>query len=429
MYIERLTLKNFRGARALQIEMHKHVNVFVGLNGSGKSTLLDAAALLLSWLANRIIRDKSSGRPISDQDISNGAPRSKIELLCNHEDNAYTWSLTKTRKGHAKSKPSFLSELTQFVRTLQNGMEDQPHLPILAYYPVNRAVIDIPLRIRSKHTFDIFSTYDDSLTSGANFRTFFEWFREREDLENEKKSDFLDSLIEKLYPTIGEEPKKEYDTQLQSVRNALSLFMPGFSDLTVKRSPLRMIVTKNGEELTVNQLSDGEKILMAMIGDLARRLAIANPELSNPLEGEGIVLIDEIDLHLHPKWQRMVVSNLHNVFPNCQFLLSTHSPHVITHVHPENLYLLKLEENNITLIRPTESYGKTVERVLEDLMDLPTTRPDDVSEQIKSIYDSIDNTQYDQAHERIQNLRKQIGNDPELVRASILIKRKELLGK
>ena len=154
--------------------------------------------------------------------------------------------------------------------------------------------------------------------------------------------------------------------------------MPDFSDLTVRRNPLRMEVQKKGGRYQVDQLSDGEKCLIAMIGDLARRLAIANPELTNPLDGQAIILIDEIDLHLHPKWQRTVVPKLLDVFSGCQFILSTHSPHVITHVKPENLFLLNQTETGTEVIQPTESYGKNVDRVLEDLMGPETTRPDAV---------------------------------------------------
>ena len=100
------------------------------------------------------------------------------------------------------------------------------------------------------------------------------------------------------------------DLQLEAVRNALSSFMPDFKNLTVRRNPLRMEVVKEGKHLMINQLSDGEKCLMALIGDLARRMAILNPSRANPLKGDGIILIDEIDLHLHPKWQRMAITKL-----------------------------------------------------------------------------------------------------------------------
>lgn len=86
------------------------------------------------------------------------------------------------------------------------------------------------------------------------------------------------------------------------------------SDLKVKRSPLRMTVKKNGLEMRVDNLSDGEKCTLALFGDLARRIALANPSRSNPLEGEGIVLIDEIELHMHPSWQRKILGALKVLF-------------------------------------------------------------------------------------------------------------------
>jgi predicted ATP-binding protein involved in virulence len=205
--------------------------------------------------------------------------------------------------------------------------------------------------------------------------------------------------------------------------------MPDFKNLTVHRNPLRMEVEKNGQPLTVNQLSDGEKCLMAMVGDIARRMAIANPNRSNPLEGDGIILIDEIDLHLHPKWQRMVIQKLLEVFPECQFLISTHSPHVITHVQSDNIFLLSMTDTGLESVQPSESYGKTVERILEDLMGLETTRPVDVENEIRDIYEQIDQGNLDGAKQSIGKLETRIGGDSELVKAAVLIKRKEMIGK
>ena len=169
--------------------------------------------------------------------------------------------------------------------------------------------------------------------------------------------------------------------------------------------------------------------MIALIGDLARRLSIANPTLDNPLRGHGIVMIDEIDLHLHPKWQRLVVPKLLEVFPNCQFIVSTHSPHVITHVHPDSLYLLEQTSQGIRAERPRESYGKNVDRVLEDLMGLDTTRPDDVERDLQRLFVAIDEGALQLARSKIDSLRKSIGDDPDLVRADVLIRRKEIIGK
>ena len=125
----------------------------------------------------------------------------------------------------------------------------------------------------------------------------------------------------------------------------------------------------------------------------------------------------------------MVVPKLIEVFPNCQFLVTTHSPHVITHVEPENLFILKQTDAGIVKEHPLESYSKNVDRILEDLMELETTRPDDVTNELRQIFDQIDQGKLDAAKSRIEELKKHIGEDPDLIKASVLIKRKELIGK
>lgn len=425
MRIQKLILQNFRGVKAMELQLHPQLNVLAGINGSGKSTLIDASAILLSWLVNRIKTPTASGRPISDSDIRNSEAWSNLTMTCTNADQDFSCNIVKFRKGHSRRDlTSNLSALTEQARRISENlgqMSGSFDLPVFAYYPVNRAVLDIPFRIRSRHTFERLSAYDDALSSGANFRTFFEWFREREDLENEVlRYQRLDEPAQTAaYP----------DPQLEAVRQAIRQFMPDVSDLGIRRNPVRMELVKNNQRVTVSQLSDGEKCLMALVGDLARRMAIANPHLENPLASEGIVLIDEIDLHLHPKWQRMVLPQLQATFPRCQFLISTHSPSVITHVPAESLFLLHVDETGIAVEQAHESYGKTANQVLEDLMGLEFTRPASVAQAINQLYDLISANQFKKANLLIEQLKKQIGEDPDLVRAKVLIKRKEVIGK
>jgi len=425
MKIKFLTLTHFRGAIGLPLVFKDQLNVFYGVNGAGKSTVLDALALMLSWAVSRIRHAGASGRPIAEDDITNGKSMASIELVCEAEDKPVEWKLLKSRKGHpASDDRSSFQSLSEYAKSLQGQLAETGerfNIPLFVHYPVNRAVLDIPLRIKEKHRFTLLSAHDDALTGGANFRTFFEWFREREDLENENRK-YQGDLIKPegyCFP----------DRHLETVRQALAKFLPEFSNLTVRRNPLRMEVEKQGKRLSVNQLSDGEKCMIALIGDLARRLAIANPALDNPLLGSGMVLIDEIDLHLHPKWQRLVVPKLLEVFPGCQFVISTHSPHVITHVQPECLFLLMQTPEGAVAEKPNESYGKNVDRILEDLMGLETTRPDSVDADLHAVFLSIDGGAMDTARSQIAALRKTIGGDPDLVKADVLIRRKEIIGK
>lgn len=425
MMITKLELNHFRGAQSLSLDFHERLNVFVGVNGAGKSSVLDAAAILLSWMVNRIKTAGASGRPISESDIQNGESTANIEVTCKSRDRYFSWNLAKTRRGYSKHDAASvllaLNEITKQFQAEISENDEKVNLPLMAYYPVNRAVLDIPLRIKERHRFSLLAAYDEALSGGASFRQFFEWFREREDLENEIRRD-QQTLFHKLDAQFP-------DPQLEAVRQALEQLMPDFKNLTVRRNPLRMEVEKKGKQLSVNQLSDGEKCLMAMVGDLARRMAIANPVRNDPLEGEGIVLIDEIDLHLHPKWQRMIILKLTDIFPKCQFIVSTHSPHVLTHVQPESIYLLKETEEGIVSTQPAESYGKTVDRILEDLMGLDTTRPDPVSERLDMLYQEIEKGRLSEARQIIKEMKNKIGEDPELVKAGVLIKRREIIGK
>jgi len=424
MKLTKLNLTNYRGVQNLNLALHPNLNVFIGVNGAGKSSILDSIAILLSWVVNRLENPRASGRPILESDITNGKHSALSQLSSQFQQQTITWQLVKTRKGHNSNEKSDLSQINHYTEQLRQQItlnQKQVNLPLFVYYPVNRAVLDIPLRIKHKHQFLPLTAYQDSLTSGANFRTFFEWFRDREDLENENRK-YLDSEVKPddfCFP----------DPQLCAVRQAVYGILPHFSNLTVRRSPLRMEITKQGQILTVNQLSDGEKCLIALIGDLARRLAMINPQQPDPLQGEGIILIDEIDLHLHPQWQRLVIPKILQVFPNCQFFISTHSPHVITHIQPENLHLLQQTDEGIKIIPALESYGKTVERILEDLMGLDTTRPTEVDQALRVISEDIARNRLPSAKEGIKLLKQKIKDDPELTKAEVLIRRKESIGK
>jgi predicted ATP-binding protein involved in virulence len=426
MKIKSINLINYRGAVILNIDFHRQLNVFIGVNGAGKSTVLDSLAIMLSWLVNRLKNTNASGRQISETEINNGQGTAIIEITGVTEDSQeITWKIVKTRTGyiHAGERSNF-SQLNEYTQQIQRQITDHQgeiNLPLFVYYSVNRAVLDIPLKIKTKHQFDSLSAYENALTSGSDFRTFFEWFREREDLENENRK-YREAEIKPegfCFP----------DPQLEAVRETIERFLPDFTNLSVRRNPLRMEVTKKDKIVTVNQLSDGEKCLIAMLGDLARRMAIANPQNPDPLKGNGVIIIDEIDLHLHPQWQRFVVPKLLEVFPNCQFFISTHSPNIITHVQPESLHFMEQTEMGIKFHPVQESYGKNVDRILEDLMGLETTRPQEIAEALKDIYEQISHNQLEAAKNKINDLRAKIQDDPELIKAEVIIRRKEIIGK
>lgn len=440
MKLKQLTLENFRGFKKLELALDPQLTVLVGANGAGKSSVLDALAILLSWVVARVRRAGGSGRAISEMDIHNRANYGTLKITT---DNAtpFHWQLVKGKAGHVRSDSvTVLDKLSEYAKTIQQQITDtdeQCSIPLFAYYPVNRAVLDIPLRIRTSHEFGLLDAWDEALTSASNFRSFFEWFRNREDVENEIKNYRLSDEFKVLFSNTPHPPdsaayqrvKNDYkDIQLQTVRRALEVFLPDFSEFAVRRNPLRMTVKKREQEVRVDQLSDGEKCLIALVADLARRLAIANPTMDNPLEGEGVVLIDEVDLHLHPGWQRMVLPKLTATFPNCQFIVSTHSPQILGEVDASQIRILTQDENNeIHCSIPQQAKGLTSNEVLDELMSSPNglqtlSRNVEVEKQLDRLFRLIDDEQFEQAKTAIARLKTELHGDiPDIVRAEALM--------
>ncbi len=166
---------------------------------------------------------------------------------------------------------------------------------------------------------------------------------------------------------------------------------------------------------------------MALIGDLARPLAIANPNpQQNPLQGSGFVIINEIELHLYPRWQRGIIPALTRTFPNCQFIVTTHSPQVISDV--EWVQLLKITSAGIVIER-LRSFDKDSNRILETLMGTPE-RPPEIEEKFQQLFRVIDRGELDNARQWRQQLAERVGeNDPTFVRADGLIRQKEILNR
>lgn len=439
MKLTKITLENFRRFEKLEIPLTDCPQaIFIGNNGAGKTSILEASAKGFSWLVGRINRgEKGGGTPIDDNEILNGKTEAGVTLDIIHQGRNYQLFLSKTRKGRKKTRDSHLTDATRLAESFRVALtenEQRASLPLIAFYPVERVVLDIPLKIRVRHVFDQVDGYDNSLQQGVDFRRFFEWFRDREDSENESSTNLTDKIFALLTKMKGENPNQLWlelnrlqsspkDRQLTAVRSAIVTFMPDFTNLRIQRRPrLQMIIDKDGQPLDVGQLSQGEKSLMALVGDIARRLAMMNPALTNPLEGEGIVLIDEVDLHLHPKWQGTILGNLARTFPNVQFLLTTHSPIVISQERKACGFILT--DGTIKPTGPT--YGLDVNQVLLQEMDTDIRTPQ-VQEKIDLLLDAIQEGQAQQAQALLDRLADELPADHiELAKARLLLSRLEV---
>lgn len=376
MKIAFLKVENFRGIRKLELILGERMNVIAGENGAGKSTAIDAFRVLLSWLIARVKNSKGRGIALTDLDITKGEAFCLLEIGLS---DGRRWRLVKQRSTDRQklSETTNLQEMTELANAIVDEYEKHPsacQLPVFANYGVNRSVTDVPLRLHKSHKLSPLDVYNVQLDNVVKFRTFFEWFREREDIDNANfryKSDYV------------------ADKQLLAVKNALEAIMPGYGNLRVDRNPMALVLDKEGVSFNIKELSDGEKCYFTLVADIARQLAMANPGLDNPIEGDGLVMIDEVDLHLHPQWQSEVVNRLKAIFPNCQFVVTTHSPFVVSNVKSYEDDKFMLMRKGEAWLVPSNTYGRRIDKILLEFFGVRNLRNDDVQKQLDIAWDCL----------------------------------------
>lgn len=347
MKIKSLTIQDFRGISDVHItEFNKNLNLLIGINGSGKSSILDSIALLLTSFTSRLTTSNSKGQMILISDIKRES-RKGCTLSITMDNEVY-WNKHRTRSMDKKEESDYssLNEYTKEFRMRLDNME-KICLPIIVHYGVKRTITDIPLKFPTENNLLATAAYKDWIDSKASYRDIFPWLRGEEDYENEIRVD---------------DPNAR-DRGLEALREAMRKIFPEYENLRVKRKPhLEVVLRKKGEELPLSQLSDGEKCYIALVCDIVRRLSLANPT-GNILNGEGIVLIDEVDLHLHPSWEQSVMEKLHLTFPNIQFIVSAHSPLVASHFDGQVFAV-----NNGTVTPLPRLFGLDYSTILQDWM-------------------------------------------------------------
>ena len=409
MKIKEIHIENFRCIENLEIaNADPKMNLIVGVNGSGKTSVLDSLAIALSWMIARMKSTSARGSVPTDKDVRLGSkPPCSITVTT---DNGVSWSVRKSKAFSARKKlaacKTDLGEVSVLADQIVAGAENGGSVPVLMYYPVERAIAMVPVNLHKSEPV-IWDVYKDALSGNSNFRSFFEWYRRQEDIENEMIRD------EASYR----------DPSLSAVRKAVSLFFPDFSELRVRRRPKQAMVLKKGNEtIEFTQLSQGEKCYLSLVCDIARRLSIANPGLENPLEGDGIILIDEVDLHLHPKWQSEVASRLMQVFPNCQFFLSTHSAIVLSDILKRQIIPISGGRRIDVAFEP---YGKQANYILNSYFDMPYPRNQAVAQDIEQAFEAVRAGDSEKYRDLYGKLLPIVGaSDSDLVNLAIEAKRR-----
>jgi predicted ATP-binding protein involved in virulence len=399
MKLSRITIENFRAVKKLELPLDPQLTVLVGDNAAGKTTILDAIAVGLGAVLTHL--PEISGIDFRSTDLRqelatldggfkldysplsgmNKAPYTRITL---ESLNGVSWDRTKKRDKTKRTKEEIppdkkLGQLHDFLDKIINDVQDgkPSDLPVIAYYDTGRAPrswVSVSQPRHLKKSFNRFKALENALTNNLRSEAIamIDWFALQEDLERRAK--------ERL-PSYR-------STVLETIRQAVRRILPGCSHLHTEMDAvnlsIRFLITfKNeggGEILSLDQLSDGYRMMLALVMNLARRMLQANPQREkNALESEAIVLIDEVDLHLHPKWQQRLLIDLMAIFPNTQFIVTTHSPQVLTTIKPDHIILLE-HEKEVIAEQVTSSYGAESGRLLSEIMDVDERPPAYVNE-------------------------------------------------
>jgi energy-coupling factor transporter ATP-binding protein EcfA2 len=409
MKLQKVSLTDYRGFRSLELDLDPDVTVLVGVNGAGKTSILDAIAALMSRVHAWVGEDWGAWIDLGAKDRREGSGGATVSGTARLLGTDVTWPVVPARPGRVHLDGSDMSGHFGSPRDAASGFghaldavatdleRGAALLPLAVYFPTNRSAVDVPERIKNPQRFDPLSAYDGALSGGSsNFRGFFEWFRSEEDVYNEQR---------------GRSVSQADASKLPLVREAIEKLLAGSSDLRIERRPQRMMLAYKGEQLDITQLSDGEKGLIALAGDLARRLVLAAPTASKPLEHPAIVLIDEVELHLHPGLQRTILPRLREVFPGCQFIVTTHSPQVLSSVRSANVRLL----NDFKLqLLDRGTWRRDTNMILESVFGDPG-RPPDVAKKLNALRDAVDEDRPDDARRMVNELQAMIeGEDADV---------------
>lgn len=463
MKLKTAEIDNFRAIEQLRIPLDPSLTVLHGNNTHGKTSVLRAIAVGLARIP-QILPGVAGGIDFLKTDVRLGESFVQVDLTTT---DGHSWKLVRRipellPPGQVPDDPRVQGEhelvedasetmavgdatLKDHVKklVLADFQANSPiDLPIVAFYDTDRAILDVPEDwqgqagdappylsegVRGLAGPDMklmplrYAALEGALTARAQYRQLLPWFHLKEDEElREQRS------------------RRDLDYRqrdLSAVRRAIASMLHGVTEPHIEVRPLRFLVTQQVEGgrpelLEIGQLSDGQRAVLTLAADLAWRMAHGNPHLEDPLSSEAIVLIDEVELHLHPSWQQRVLDDLRRTFPNAQFIVSTHSPQVLTTVEPEHVVELSREDGRIVAGSAAGwTYGAEAGDVLSVVMGVDQ-RPDNAFSKTLALYRRLiddDEGESRKALKLRQELEELSPDDPALCRADVEIRRRQLL--
>lgn len=409
MIVTRLRLVNVRAVHTAEFSFKPGFNLIVGVNGVGKTSALESLAVSLAAISRHINKLKGPVHGLSPTDIRAGADALAIDAEVSIDQKRYTYVIHQPREASIARTGKAGMPREQTVNTPVRAMflGDKPPVadgrklprPLALVFSTRRAV---PSDRVSSH----------AAAKGGYAGAFAEAFSARE----LRLGEFAAWM--RAQAVLAKEAPHARRV-LESFEKAVRRFLPGYTRLRVSEGQRpRLLIDRAGATLSVRQLSDGERGSLALVLDLTRRLAQANPGLDDPVaDGPGVVLIDEIDLHLHPKWQREIVRNLPEAFPKLQFIATTHSPQVIGEVEHDRIQIMAHGE----VFSPTHSLGVDSSRVLEEIMDAPP-RSSEVQALLDAFSKAVADKKLKVASRSVAELATKLGeDDPDVIRVRTLL--------
>ena len=401
MFLKNIHAKNFRGFEDISVEFSEGINLLVGNNGSGKTSLIEAISLalgtgfaMLHGVSTRYMNDDTVRYVYKkDGDATHSLQRQFPQsIACD-----FIWmeelihSIGMTREGEASNAEINNYNLPRKISLAFNDSNSKA--PIFCLQNFDR---DWHL---AKNTQDINVTtgmtlrsdgYKECLTGKGNEETIQKWCLKMSFLEFQKKREV-----------------HEYQLFKNTIKKFMSIMLETSDDVKIEYS-----VESSGMELTIGEhkdsiynLSTGYRAILSMIMELAYRASVLNPTMQDFSELEGVVLIDEIDAHLHPKWQWKILDAIRQVFPRVQFIIATHSPIVISSV--KDARIIKLIDLKTTeVLEP--AYGYTADDVLE-LRQGSTARPENIVKRMQSLENAVDDGDFDKADKLLQDAKDEFG--------------------
>ncbi len=382
MQIKNIIIRNFRRYDDATFFFHQNFNLLIGNNGKGKTTILDALAIMLNTYfqgsgiqtggvsikkddARLLVREKE-GQVFREW-------QSEVWLKASAQIDGQIWEW-KRNKGDRGGEAKDLVNLGAMARE-EVKQDNDPNMPLLLYYGAGR-LWDIHRNIQTEKPGSQLDAYRYCLDPKSDQNAFEKWFK-------------------KL--AYSELQKRQKISALDVVRDAVLCCTPGASNFYHDTDGDQIMIQLDQEGLIpFNYLSDGFRNMVAMVADIAHRASRLNPHLAANAgkETTGVVLIDEIDLHLHPKWQRRVASDLQKAFPKLQFIATTHSPFILQSLEPGQVIDLEqtLSDDQIGALQPAIAApgpghpfsNRSIEDIVEEIMGIPVPQR---SERYQQMYE------------------------------------------